>query len=71
MENLAALQRLELLRKFPAKIKENPENHEIFLRSSVCVFVILVRAYSGAIQMNFEPARKSQNFEKMSEMFIS
>jgi hypothetical protein len=44
LENLATLQRLELLRKFPAKIKENPENHEIFLRSSVCVFMILVRA---------------------------
>ncbi len=28
-------------------------------------------ANSGAIQMNFEPVRKSQNFEKMSEIFIS
>jgi hypothetical protein len=44
LENLAILQRLELLRKFPAKIVENPENHENFLRSSVCVFMILVRA---------------------------
>jgi hypothetical protein len=44
LENLAILQRLELLRKFPAKIVENPENHENFFRSSVCVFMLLVRA---------------------------
>jgi hypothetical protein len=44
LENLATLQRPELLRKFPAKIKENPENHENFLHSFVCVFMLLVRA---------------------------
>ncbi len=52
LENLATLQRLELLRKFPAKTEENPENHENFFRSSVCVFMILVglRMWSRAGQ---------------------